>query len=94
MSEYNSYYKKKLKHVQIKESHLEILVPKSKTGTKLHREGDLIKYNSRIYSWNYGKIFSPGRALISNKEIFIISCVFKTKTGQKFPNHTGCLTAD
>ena len=82
----------KLKHIKIKESHLEIIIPKSKTDQ--HREGHVV-YISRIKSEycpvKYLEVYLQKTKLdISNdKESPLICCIFKTKSGHKISKTKG-----
>ena len=61
----------KLKHIKIQESHLEIVIPKSKTDQ--HREGQVV-YISRIKSEYWPVKYS---------EVYLQKAKFKTKSGHK-----------
>ena len=82
----------KLKHIKIQESHLEIVIPKSKTDQ--HREGHVV-YISRIKSdycpVKYLEVYLKKAKLdISNdKESPLICRIFKTKSGHKISKTKG-----
>ena len=82
----------KLKHIKIQESHLDIVIPKSKTDQ--HREGHVV-YISRIKSEccpvKYLEVYLQKALLyVSNdKESPLICRIFKTKSGHKISKTKG-----
>ena len=82
----------KIKHLRINESHLEILVPKSKTDQ--HREGNIV-YISRVSSECCPVKFLEKYLQIANIEISkdgetpLIGRIFKTKKGHKISKTQG-----
>ena len=81
----------KIKHLRINESHLEILVPKSKTDQ--HREGNIV-YISRVSSECCPVKFLEKYLQIAKTEISkdgetpLIGRIFKAKKGLKSQKHT------
>ena len=82
----------KLKHIKLQESHLEILIPKSKTDQ--HREGHVV-YISRIKSECYAvKYLEPYLQkakldIYNDKESPLIWRIFKTKSRHKISKTKG-----
>ena len=82
----------KLKHIKLQESHLEILIPRSKTDQ--HREGHVV-YFSRIKSEccpvKYLEAYLQKAKLdiCNDKESPLICRIFKTKSGLKISKTKG-----